>query len=131
MLEKVAQYLEERSKWVEAGKPTRTKEEIFKIFEICSGNTCGHYQKISEDHGKCGLCGCHLKRYASNFNKAAFKTSYCPDEPSLWGDKPETVEEVQAIIEEKVEDVEVIEKPLIVEKSMDEPKLIKRCCGKN
>jgi len=80
-----SQYLDERRRWVEAGKPLRSEERIAEIFEICSKNTCGQYIEKGEGVGQCGLCGCNLKKRGTLLNKISWANTSCPMEEPLWG----------------------------------------------
>lgn len=95
---KIAQrFLEERKKWKQAGAPTRSSERIQELFNICSSNECGQYIKITDNHGQCGICQCHLKVGSVNLNKLAYATTRCPHDPPFW------VEEDEFNPEKKVE----------------------------
>lgn len=53
-------------KWVAAGRPERTAEEIDAILAVCK--TCEHFTG-----SRCKLCGCWLRA------KAKMATESCPD----------------------------------------------------
>lgn len=75
MGKKALNYFEAIRKWVAAGRPTRTKEEIEKLFnEHCRG--CDRYD--SENHA-CKNCGCAVAVEGSPLgNKLAMATEHCP-----------------------------------------------------
>lgn len=81
----VSSYLKERAKWIKFGKPMRSEEEIKEIFDTCI--TCTQFQKYSENFGICGVCGCHIKREGTFFNKAAWSTTKCPLKDPKWVEK--------------------------------------------
>lgn len=79
----VKRYSAERTKWVEAGKPLRSPEEIFTIFNnICS--ECEYFNRLSKKSGECLICGCHLKEKSTILNKLAWATTKCPKTPPKW-----------------------------------------------
>lgn len=73
--DKIANYFGAIRRWVASGKPTRTQEEIDRIFnEHCSG--CEKYDK--EKHA-CKSCGCKLSTKGTPLgNKLAMATEVCP-----------------------------------------------------
>lgn len=98
MLNNTLKYLEERKKWKNAGSPTRTKERIEELFNICSSNECGKYEGFSETNGKCGECGCFLSKLeTAAFNKLAWSTTRCPLSEPKWIEE-ETIEEAESRI---------------------------------
>lgn len=67
-------------KWVQAGRPKRTKEEIEERFLICE--KCEHFFRLKPWRGRCKKCGCYLGRHVKLFairNKIAMKTEKCPE----------------------------------------------------
>lgn len=78
---RIARYLDARSKWVAAGKPTRSDEQVRELLSICQA--CPQYKAHSRKHGKCKLCGCALN-LGSALNKLRWATEACPDEPPRW-----------------------------------------------
>jgi hypothetical protein len=77
MLDKALQYLAERKKWVAAGKPVRFTDEIKQLFARCK--KCNHYTGES-----CDICGCFINE-SRKWNKLAWATTVCPDDPPRWG----------------------------------------------
>jgi len=78
LLERGIRYWQARNRWVKAGKPNRTLEEIRDIYvNLCS--VCDAF-----DHDMCGLCGCRLKRDTLSLNKLAWSTEQCPMIPPKW-----------------------------------------------
>ena len=64
------------------GSPVRKQEEIDVIFNICT--QCKFYKKNTETEGKCGVCGCFLKKTGYLLNKIAWATTRCPLEEPKW-----------------------------------------------
>lgn len=69
--------------WYNAGKPSRTPEEMQERFAICS--QCEHFIQIDEEkkRGRCAVCGCYLGVNPHRFlqgNKIAMKTQQCPED---------------------------------------------------
>lgn len=77
-------YTLERKKWVNAGKPLRSPEEIERIFRICQA--CPFFFAESSASGSCNICGCQIKRRGKLMNKAAWATTECPKTPSEWNE---------------------------------------------
>lgn len=75
---KIKRYNTARRKWVDAGKPTRTNEDIVYIYDnICS--PCDHFTGSS-----CDICGCGIKRSGHALNKLAWFSEKCADTPPKW-----------------------------------------------
>lgn len=62
---KIAEAAKAMSKWIAAGRPTRTTNELAVVNTICDG--CEHKQG-----SKCGFCGCYLAP------KTRMATEHCP-----------------------------------------------------
>ena len=122
MLEQVKHYLDDRSKWVAAGKPVRSPEEIERIFNICEKNTCGYYEKKSEKTSKCNFCGCYLKKKSNSFNRISWSNLGCPLEEPLW--LPE-----EPYLEEALNEPEPLEPP--VEEVPAPPSPTRKCCRRH
>lgn len=88
---KTQQYLKARRKWVAAGKPVRSAEEVAEIFAICQSNECGKFEPakiFSKTKGGCKECGCNLAQQTGRlFNKIEWATEHCP--LGYWGEKKE------------------------------------------
>jgi hypothetical protein len=100
MLDKINTFLQERKKWIKAGKPYRNEEKIKELFNICSSNDCQNYILSSNNEGNCNLCGCRLTPNKEYFNKLAWATTNCPLESPKWGPEQDyinykTTEEIQ------------------------------------
>lgn len=67
-------------RWIAAGKPVRTDEEVAAIFAICESNRCGFWDAKSERCKECG-CNVNLSTFAPK-NKSRMKTEVCPK--GLW-----------------------------------------------
>ena len=66
-------YTRALSRWIKAGRPVRSKEEIRRIFETCC-NPCEDYAE-----GTCRHCGCRVNLAAAGaLNKIAMATEECP-----------------------------------------------------
>lgn len=114
MLDKIKQFFVERAKWAKAGKPYRSDDRIIEIFNICNSNQCEQYEKINDDEGNCGICGCRLTRTRQYLSKNSWQTTNCPHETPFWfadilGQEP-TIEEVNILIKEEQEG-KIIESP--------------------
>lgn len=78
-------YSKATAKWIAAGSPTRSDEEIARIFTICEA--CPNFSGGEKPH--CNLCGCSLSKTPDGLrNKIRFSTEACPDNPPRWGDSP-------------------------------------------
>jgi hypothetical protein len=70
----VVRYAAALKKWVAAGRPTRTDEEIEAIEAICK--QCEKYEPIE---GRCSVCGCKiLTPGITIMSKAKLATEKCP-----------------------------------------------------
>ena len=69
------------AKWVAAGKPQRTQEEIDATLAICAG--CEMF--IDDGRPRCRLCGCSVNSQPNGLiNKIAMATESCPATPPRW-----------------------------------------------
>ena len=67
-------------RWIKAGRPVRSDDEIERIFETCC-NPCEAYDVQSSS---CRHCGCRVNLIkAAPLNKIAMATEECPDKK--WG----------------------------------------------
>jgi hypothetical protein len=96
MLDKAQQYLTERGKWVQYGKPLRTPERIEELYNICI--ECEQYEPKKENVGNCALCGCYVRKAGKNMNKLSYATTRCPLEEPKWIEEPE----ILALTEEQL-----------------------------
>ena len=72
-----AGYVESTVKWVAAGCPMRTDEEVSEIFvSLC--RPCEHSEDLREEAVKCRVCGCGLNLLGAAFNKIRRRTENCP-----------------------------------------------------
>jgi hypothetical protein len=71
------------ARWIAAGRPTRTQEQIDTILAIhCE--PCEHFKD-----GACGKCGCRINKSPEAWrNKLAMATEPCPDVPPKFGAEP-------------------------------------------
>jgi len=68
----VSNYAAALSRWLAAGRPVRTQQEIDGLLEICKA--CELF-----DGSKCRRCGCRLSKSTSGWaNKLAMATEQCP-----------------------------------------------------
>ena len=74
---KVLSYGQALDRWVAAGQPVRTDEDVERIYstlcEPCAYfNRCKHY---------CKICGCQVRSHGSPFtNKIRMGSEHCPKE---------------------------------------------------
>lgn len=60
-------------KWMRAGRPERTDEDVAAICDVICPN-CGHFNGTS-----CNICGCPIRRSGPALrNKAKMATEHCP-----------------------------------------------------
>jgi hypothetical protein len=62
------------ARWIEAGSPTRSDDDVAERLGICESNACGQYAD-----GQCLACGCRVN--ASGIavaNKLRMATENCP-----------------------------------------------------
>ena len=72
-IEKTKRWIRAVARWMEAGSPIRSDEEVKRIYDLCQ--MCKFYSK----HGSCKLCGCKLSRSKIAFlNKIRMATEDCP-----------------------------------------------------
>ncbi len=68
-------YARALSRWIKAGRPVRSEDEILGIF----ATYCQRCEYLDEKHGRCKICGCHVGTVASPLlNKIAMGTEHCP-----------------------------------------------------
>ena len=91
------QYIEERRKWKEAGKPVRSMQRIQELFDIC--RTCENFLKLTSNSGQCKICTCFLRKNSTSKNKLAFATTRCPLEEPKWVEETILVKEEEAVEE--------------------------------
>lgn len=71
-------------KWIKAGRPMRSQEEILRVHAVCAGtdptSRCPEYDPSpsKENHGTCKQCGCNLSQIGGVLNKIAMATESCP-----------------------------------------------------
>jgi hypothetical protein len=82
-IEKVSRYAAAIAKWIAAGRPTRSQEQIDAILATHCG-PCEHFKNEA-----CNQCGCKVnKHHAAWRNKLAMATEACPLDPPKWGAEP-------------------------------------------
>lgn len=80
IVRKAGRYTASVARWIAAGRPTRSQDEIDALLAICQG--CEHF---SAEASACRLCGCNLNNQRSGLtNKLAMATEHCPDTPPRW-----------------------------------------------
>jgi hypothetical protein len=73
-------YTRALSRWIKAGRPVRTEEEIRRVFKTYC-ESCEAYEE-----GRCRYCGCHVNLLnLATLNKIAMATEECPLDK--WGEK--------------------------------------------
>ena len=100
--ELIKKYVDERAKWIAAGKPLRNEERIKELFQICKD--CPSFIRSTDIKGKCRECGCGLKEYGSVLNKLAWSTTKCPLKEPKW--KEEAGFEQIEVTEEEIQKIE-------------------------
>ena len=72
--EHVARWAAALARWIKAGRPLRTDEEVAEIVVVCK--ECDKYKA---DSGRCSLCGCKiLTPGMAILSKAKLGTERCP-----------------------------------------------------
>jgi hypothetical protein len=68
------------ARWVKAGRPVRSEDEITEIFEkVC--RPCKHFRPSGwNNRGSCDICGCRVN-LGKGLNKLRWGTESCPDKP--------------------------------------------------
>jgi hypothetical protein len=92
---RINNYLKAVKRWIAAGCPTRTDEEVVKIFETY----CARCKYFDKENSRCNTCGCNLSSEEKGIlaqlksvgvnammNKIRMKTEYCTI--GLWGEDP-------------------------------------------
>lgn len=78
LVTQVANVSKGAAKWIAAGRPVRSDEEVAKLFDQCQSNVCGLYRPKEDGVGRCAGCGCWLKRNGGLMNKLKWATEDCP-----------------------------------------------------
>ncbi len=68
------------SRWIAAGRPTRTPEQIAERLATCQA--CPHFNAARRTCRKCGCCVSVIADALAN--KLAMGTEVCPDDPPRW-----------------------------------------------
>lgn len=77
---KGVRYSKAMLRWIKAGKPTRTEEQINELLVICK--SCDFF---NSEANACSKCGCNINSQVSGLkNKLAMATERCPDNPPRW-----------------------------------------------
>jgi hypothetical protein len=88
--ELAGRFTRETIKWMFAGRPTRTQEQIDLLHQICQ--RCSEFV-TGNGRDKCNLCGCNINKNISMFNKLAMATTSCPLDPPKWSEETAVSEE--------------------------------------
>ncbi len=83
--ELLARHKAEKDKWVAAGRPMRTKEQMAEIYAVCA--QCPRFNKrggFIPGYDQCDICQCNLHPSMQIMNKIAWDTTNCPNDPPLW-----------------------------------------------
>lgn len=76
---KVVRYTNAVTRWILAGKPTRTDEEVEKLLA-----TCKQCEEYDEEKQRCKACGCNINLNTNPLlNKLRMGTEQCPK--GKWG----------------------------------------------
>ena len=76
---RIARYARAVARWVRAGRPERTSDEIAAVLKICAGDPatnspkCPHYAE-----NRCTKCGCRLAGASGFVSKITMATEHCP-----------------------------------------------------
>ena len=77
-LEKAARLAAATAKWIAAGWPVRSNEEVQRLYnDVCQ--PCPHFQR-KDEKTRCALCGCRLNT-TRGMNKLLWATESCPANP--------------------------------------------------
>ncbi|MCL4194323.1 MAG: hypothetical protein KJZ87_21480, partial [Thermoguttaceae bacterium] len=72
------------SRWIAAGRPTRSAERVRQVFETHC-RPCEHFDPATQT---CRLCGCHVAPAGPAYrNKIGMATERCPAEPPKWSEE--------------------------------------------
>jgi hypothetical protein len=75
MLNLAYRYTRALSRWIKAGRPVRSEEEIKQIFKTF----CEPCEAYDSKNSSCCHCGCRVNRMrAAPLNKIAMATEECP-----------------------------------------------------
>ncbi len=77
LFDRVRSYQEARVRWIAAGQPVRTPEEMVRLHAICG--TCDQFSGAS-----CKLCGCAIHPSRTWLNKLFWATEHCPLRQPRW-----------------------------------------------
>lgn len=82
IVKRIGSWAKAVARWVEAGRPCRSDEEVKRIFDtFCE--PCEHLQASKQS---CNLCGCKVRRNGAAFlNKIRMATERCALVPPKWG----------------------------------------------
>lgn len=79
VLQRAKNYKSARDKWIEAGRPVRSDDEMAAIFTICQSCPSEQYKPLPViDGGTCQACGCGVAKERKIANKIAWSTERCP-----------------------------------------------------
>ena len=79
IIQQASSYAIALAKWIAAGRPTRSQEQIDAILATHCG-PCEHFKNEA-----CNQCGCKVnKHHAAWRNKLAMGTEACPLDPPKW-----------------------------------------------
>lgn len=77
LMVRVANYRRALVRWLAAGRPVRSRDEIKKLHAICTN--CDHFTGRS-----CRVCGCGVHHSQGWWNKLRWATEHCPLEEPRW-----------------------------------------------
>lgn len=77
---KAVKYTKAVARWIRAGRPTRSPEQIAAILAICQA--CEHYEPQQQ---ACGVCKCRCNKKPQPLaNMIAMATEHCKARPRKW-----------------------------------------------
>jgi hypothetical protein len=79
LAQRIKNYVASRQIWAKAGKPIRLQATIEHIYNTYC-KECEHYKTTGY---ACDICGCYINDH-NDWNKIAWSTTRCPDEPPKW-----------------------------------------------
>jgi hypothetical protein len=75
--QKLSAYATALAKWIAAGRPMRTAEQIEATMQICRG--CKHFEATADDTNGCKKCGCKKTLGIGGLRqKISWATEECP-----------------------------------------------------
>jgi hypothetical protein len=77
LLKTAMAFVSAEAKWIAAGMPKRSPEQIEEIYQLCQ--SCDKMEPSNtEGYSSCRLCGCTLAKFPNVINKIEMATENCP-----------------------------------------------------